>query len=201
MKKAAKRTNRAKSESSSGKKSSAEKSAKTVKKSSERKSKLENKRAADVQEGRVEKMDLSNAELKRLLDRALVRFGNWKVQMETNPNPKIVHNLKSIVSIIDTITSVSERKILYSYKDLSRQMSNLIDEVAKLNVLITDSLLEDDAIDDLETERINSQMMTVIQRTVELIRLVQQAFGTRTKLLESPVSSQPAGEEMAEEGV
>ena len=31
-------------------------------------------------------------------------------------------------------------------------------------------------------------MMTVIQRTVDLIRLVQQSFGTRNRLLESPVS-------------
>jgi hypothetical protein len=146
----------------------------------------ENRRAATESRGRLESMELTNAELKRMLDAALVRFGNWKVQMEMNPNPRLVHNLKNIVSIIDTLSRVSEKKISYSYKDLSLEMSYLIDEVARLNRLITSSLMEDDAIDEDEAERINAQMMTVIQRTVELIRLVQQSFGTR-RLLESGV--------------
>jgi len=144
----------------------------------------ENRRAASKTQGGLESMDLTNAELKRMLDAALVRFGNWKVQMETNPNPRMVHNLKNIVSIIDTLSRVSEKKISYSYKDLSLEMSYLIDEVARLNRLITSSLMEDDSIDEDEAVRINAQMMTVIQRTVDLIRLVQQSFGTR-RLLES----------------
>ncbi len=144
----------------------------------------ENRRAASKTQGGLESMDLTNAELKRMLDGALVRFGNWKVQMETNPNPRMVHNLKNIVSIIDTLSRVSEKKISYSYKDLSLEMSYLIDEVARLNRLITGSLMEDDSIDEDEADRINAQMMTVIQRTVDLIRLVQQSFGTR-RLLES----------------
>ncbi len=148
------------------------------------KSVIENRKAAQLEDNRLAEADLTNVELKRLLDRALVRFGNWKVQIESNPNPKMVHSLKSIVSIIETITSISDRNIGYSYKDLSLQMSSLIEGVAQLNLLITGSLLDDDAIDEVEEKLINNQMMTVIQRTVELIRLVQQSFGMRNRLVD-----------------
>ena len=146
----------------------------------------ENVRASRVADGSLSGVNLTNAELKQLLNKALVRFGNWKVQMETDPNPRMIHSLKSIVSIIDTISQLSEKKITYSYKELSGQMSALVSSVAELNNLITSSLSEDDLIDDAEEESINNQMMEVIRRTVELIRLVQQAFGVRTKLLGSP---------------
>ncbi len=149
------------------------------------KSVIENRKAVRLENNHLEEPDLTNVELKRLLDRALVRFGNWKVQIESNPNPKMVHGLKSIVSIIDTITSISERNIGYSYKDLSLKMSSLIEGVAQLNLLITGSLVEDDAIDEVEEKLINNQMMTVIQRTVELIRLVQQSFGMRNRLIDN----------------
>ena len=149
------------------------------------KSVIENRKAAQLEDNRLIEADLTNVELKRLLDRALVRFGNWKVQIESNPNPKMVHSLKSIVSIIETITSISERNMGYSYKDLSLQMSSLIEGVAQLNLLITGSLMEDDAIDEVEEKLINNQMMTVIQRTVELIRLVQQSFGMRNRLVDN----------------
>ncbi len=148
------------------------------------KSVIENRKAAQLEDNRLAEADLTNVELKRLLDRALVRFGNWKVQIESNPNPKMVHSLKSIVSIIETITSISDRNIGYSYKDLSLQMSSLIEGVAQLNLLITGSLLDDDAIDEVEEKLIHNQMMTVIQRTVELIRLVQQSFGMRNRLVD-----------------
>jgi len=148
------------------------------------KSVMQNRKAAQLEDDRLSEADLTNVELKSLLDRALVRFGNWKVQIESNPNPKMVHSLKSIVSIIDTITSISERNMGYSYKDLSLQMSSLIEGVAQLNLLITGSLMEDDAIDEVEEKLINNQMMTVIQRTVELIRLVQQSFGMRNRLVD-----------------
>ena len=148
------------------------------------KSVIQNRKAAQLEDDRLSEADLTNVELKSLLDRALVRFGNWKVQIESNPNPKMVHSLKSIVSIIETITSISERNIGYSYKDLSLQMSSLIEGVAQLNLLITGSLMEDDAIDEVEEKLINNQMMTVIQRTVELIRLVQQSFGMRNRLVD-----------------
>ncbi len=146
----------------------------------------ENVRAANVEDGSLDGVNLTNAELKQLLDKALVRFGNWKVQMETDPNPRMIHSLKSMVSIIDTISRLSDKKITYSYKELSEQMSLLVSSVAGLNTLITSSLSEDDRIDDAEEESINTQMMEVIRRTVELIRLVQQAFGVRNKLLGSP---------------
>ena len=146
----------------------------------------ENVRASRVADGSLSGVNLTNGELKQLLNKALVRFGNWKVQMETDPNPRMIHSLKSIVSIIDTISQLSEKKITYSYKELSGQMSALVSSVAELNNLITSSLSEDDLIDDAEEESINNQMMEVIRRTVELIRLVQQAFGVRNKLLGSP---------------
>lgn len=126
--------------------------------------------------------ELSNTELKDILHRTMVRFENWRLQMESNPNPRMVHSLKSIVSIIETVSSISEMKIQYSYKDLSRQMALLIDGVAQLNLAITESLKEDDIMDESEEKKINGMMMEVIQRTVELIRLTQQAFGTSHRL-------------------
>ena len=58
-------------------------------------------------------------------------------------------------------------------------MSILVDEVAKLNISITDSLLEDDLIDEAEEERINESLKRVFQAAVQLIRIVQQAFMLR----------------------
>jgi len=118
----------------------------------------------------------TNAELKRLLDMMVTRLENWKVEVERNPNPRMVHVLKNIIAQIETLTELSETKISYSYKALSRQMSILVDEVAKLNIAITDSLLEDDLIDDEEEELINESLKQVFQAAVHLIRIVQQAF-------------------------
>ena len=118
----------------------------------------------------------TNAELKRLLDMTVTRLENWKLEVERNPNPRMVHVLKNIIAQIETLTELSEAKISYSYKALSRQMSILIDEVAKLNIAITDSLLEDDLIDDSEEERINESLKQVFQAAVRLMRIVQQAF-------------------------
>ena len=132
--------------------------------------------------------ELSNTELKEILRRTVVRFENWRLQMETNPNPRMVHSLKSIVSIIETVSSLSEVKMRYSYKDLSRQMALLIDGVAQLNLTITDSLKEDDLLDESEEKKVNGLMMEVIQRTVELIRLTQQAFGSNHRLIDAPES-------------
>ena len=127
--------------------------------------------------------DLTNAELKELLQRAMVRFENWTLQMETNPNPRMVHNLKSIASIIETITNISEMKIRYSYKELSRHMALLLDSIARLNLLISESLQDDDMLDEAEEQNINNQMMEVIHRVVELIRLAQQAFAGSRRLV------------------
>ena len=106
----------------------------------------------------------------------VTRLENWKVEVESNPNPRMVHVLKNIITQIETLTELSEAKISYSYKALSRQMSILVDEVAKLNIAITDSLLEDDLIDDAEEELINESLKQVLQAAVHLIRIVQQAF-------------------------
>jgi hypothetical protein len=121
----------------------------------------------------------TNVELKGLLDMTVTRLENWKVEVESNPNPRMVHVLKNIIAQIETLTELSEAKISYSYKALSRQMSILVDEVAKLNIAITDSLLEDDLIDDAEEELINESLKQVFQAAVHLIRIVQQAFMLR----------------------
>jgi hypothetical protein len=118
----------------------------------------------------------TNAELKRLVEMTVTRLENWKVEVESNPNPRLVHVLKNIIAQIETLTELTEAKISYSYKALSRQMSLLVDEVAKLNIAITDSLLEDDMIDEAEEERINESLKQVFQAAVQLIRIVQQAF-------------------------
>jgi hypothetical protein len=118
----------------------------------------------------------TNIELKRLLDMTVTRLENWKLEVERNPNPRMVHVLKNIIAQIETLTELSEAKVSYSYKALSRQMSILVDEVAKLNIAITDSLLEDDLIDDSEEEIINESLKQVFQAAVHLMRIVQQAF-------------------------
>ncbi len=118
----------------------------------------------------------TNVELKRLLDMTVTRLENWKLEVQRNPNPRMVHVLKNIIAQIETLTELSEAKISYSYKALSRQMSILVDEVAKLNIAITDSLLEDDLIDDSEEELINESLKQVFQAAVRLMRIVQQAF-------------------------
>ena len=121
----------------------------------------------------------TNAELKRLVDMTVTRLENWQVEVERNPNPRLVHVLKNIIAQIEALTELTEAKISYSYKALSRQMSILVDEVAKLNISITDSLLEDDLIDEAEEERINESLKRVFQAAVQLIRIVQQAFMLR----------------------
>lgn len=121
----------------------------------------------------------SNAEVKRLVEMTVTRLENWKVEVESNPNPRLVHVLRNIISQIEALTELTEAKISYSYKALSRQMSILVDEVAKLNIAITDSLLEDDLIDETEEERINESLKQVLQAAVQLIRIVQQAFMLR----------------------
>lgn len=121
----------------------------------------------------------TNIELKRLLELTLTRLENWKLEVERNPNPRMVHVLKNIVAQIETLTHITDTKTTYSYKTLSRQMSVLVDEVARLNLSITDALMDDDFIDDQEEERINQNLRTMFQAAVQLIRIVQQAFMLR----------------------
>ncbi len=124
----------------------------------------------------------SNADLKKLLENTLTRFENWKLEVERNPNPRMVHTLKNIISIIDSIAEINETRMKYSYKNLSRQMSILIDEVAKLNLTITDSLMEDDFIDAKEEKKINESLRNVIKAAIKLITIVQNAFGAHKPL-------------------
>lgn len=121
----------------------------------------------------------SNAELKRLLNMAMTRLENWRVELEANPNPRMVHVLKNILAHIETLTALTESRISYSYKTLSRQMSVMVDEVAKLNLAITDALLEDDMVDEREEEKINEALRKMFQAALNLMRLVQQAFMER----------------------
>jgi hypothetical protein len=124
----------------------------------------------------------SNAEIQQLIERALVRFQNWRVTMETNPNPRMVHSLKNIVSIIDNLAGVADKRIEYSYKQLARKMALMLQEVSELNVLICDSLEDDDIMDKEEEDLIISTLMQVVQSATELIRTVQAGFGTQRQI-------------------
>ena len=121
----------------------------------------------------------SNADLKKLIEKLMIRFENWKLQAETNPNPRLVHSFKNIVSVVDSITDITESKMQYSYKALSRQMAILLDCVAKLNIAITESLMDDDMIDEVEQERIDKALMNVGRATADLISITMGAFGKR----------------------
>ncbi len=128
----------------------------------------------------------TNAELRRLLEHAVARLENWRLEVETNPNPRMVHVLKNVISHIESLTHITDTKISYSYKSLSRQMSILVEGVAKLNIAITDSLMEDDWIDEKEEERINASLRLVFTSALDLIRIVQQAFMLSRKRLDVP---------------
>lgn len=121
----------------------------------------------------------SNTELKKLIEKLMIRFENWKIQAETNPNPRMVHSFKNIISVVDSLTDITETKMQYSYKNLSRQMSILIDCVAKLNIAITDSLMDDDIIDEDEQKNIDQALMNVGRATADLINIAMSAFGER----------------------
>jgi hypothetical protein len=120
----------------------------------------------------------SNAELEKLIEKALVRFENWKTEMERNPNPRTVHTLKNVMAIIESVANIADGKMKYSYKRLNQQMAVLLTEVAQLNMAITNSLQEDDYVDERELQRISSSLVTVVQSAVELIKTVQTRFGS-----------------------
>jgi len=122
----------------------------------------------------------SNADLKLLIERILDRFENWKLKAETNPSPRLVHSLKNIVTLVDSITRFTEAKINFSYKNLAGQMSVFIEAVARLNRTITDSLMGDDVLDEKEEVRVNEVLMEMVKAAVDLIVIVQQSFGIRT---------------------
>ena len=118
----------------------------------------------------------SNADLQDLLAKAMTRLENWRLELATNPNPRMVHSLRNILGHMESISRVVDTKAAFSYKHLSRQMSLLIGAVAELNLAITESLDGDDVIDAGEEERINSSLKRVVESAVELIRIVQTGF-------------------------
>jgi hypothetical protein len=95
----------------------------------------------------------SNAELKRLIEKTLVRIQNWRVEMEANPNPRMVHQLKNLVSIIDSLSEITENRMQYSYKQLAHRMALLVNETAQLNLRITSALSKDDYLDEERSGR------------------------------------------------
>ena len=130
----------------------------------------------------TESPEITNAELQHLLERAMVRFENWKLEVNKNPNPRTVHTLKNIMAIIDTITDIATTKTRYSYKLLSKQMAGLSHEVAELNLAIMNALLDDDFLDDKESAKINTHLGRVIQAALLLIRIVQNSFGKKREI-------------------
>ena len=118
----------------------------------------------------------SNADLSNLLHNSMTRLENWRIELETNPNPRMVHVLRNIIGHIESMARIAETKAVFSYKHLSRQMSVLIGEVAQLNLAITESLDDDDVIDAREEQRINAGLKSVVEAAVELIRIVQHGF-------------------------
>lgn len=118
----------------------------------------------------------SNADLQDLLAKAMTRLENWRLELETNPSPRMVHALRNILGHMESIARVTETKAAFSYKHLSRQMSLLIGAVAELNLAITESLDDDDLIDAREEQRINASLKRVVEAAVEMIRIVQHGF-------------------------
>jgi hypothetical protein len=131
--------------------------------------------------------EITNAELKKLLDKTLIRFENWKMEVNKNPNPRIVHSLKNILSIINSISDISHTRIKYSYKILSKQIAMLSHEVSALNLAIMNSIMDDDYIDEHESQKINNHLGRVIQTALQLIKIVHNAFGTKIKLQEKQI--------------
>ncbi|HPB66854.1 MAG TPA: hypothetical protein PLW80_09830, partial [Spirochaetales bacterium] len=68
--------------------------------------------------GKRDVPEMSNADLKRMLDQTMIRFENWRIEVERKPNPMMIHSLKNIMSIIETVTSMADRRVEYSYKAL-----------------------------------------------------------------------------------
>jgi len=120
---------------------------------------------------------MSNADLKRMLDSTVTRFENWRIEVERKPNPMMIHSLKNIMSIIETVTSMADRRMEYSYKELVKRMAQLVNETAALNMAIVTSL-KDDAVDEAELKTISTRLFKLINAAAELARLVQDHFGS-----------------------
>lgn len=141
----------------------------------------------------------SNAELKLLIERTLTRFQNWRVEVEQNPNPRMVHQLKNIVSVIDSLTQITEGRMHYSYKQLAQKMAQLVNEVAQLNMFITSCLARDDYLDEDEERQLRERLVFLVQSAVSLLGMVQERFGSGRKLT-SPEDRMPLSEAAPPEG-
>lgn len=135
-----------------------------------------------MQENADEPIGPSNAELKKLIERTLTRFQNWRVEMERNPNPHMVHQLKNLVSIIDSLSEITEGRMQYSYKQLAHRMALLVNEVAQLNLKISSALAKDDFLDEQEEREVTAALVALVQSAVALIGMVQERFGSGRKL-------------------
>jgi len=122
--------------------------------------------------------EMSNADLKRMLDQTMTRFENWRIEVERKPNPMMIHSLKNIMSIIETVTSMTDRRMEYSYKALVQKMAELVNATAALNMVIVNSLQDDDTLDEVEFRNVSSSLFKLINAAVELARLVQDTFGS-----------------------
>lgn len=131
--------------------------------------------------------DLTNAELKRLIDKTMTRFENWRVEVETQPNPHMVHTLRNIVSVIDSVTSVYERKVHSSYKLILKEMAQLVSETAELNLSIARALERDDFLDQDEEKKITERLFSLVNAAMNLIRVVQEGFGQGREAMSLPI--------------
>lgn len=113
-----------------------------------------------------------------MIDKTMTRFENWRIEVERKPNPMMVHSLKNIMSIIETVTSMADKKVEYSYKALVEHMAELMSQTAGLNMAIVHALKEDDSIDYEELKKISTKLFKLINAAAELARLVQKDFGS-----------------------
>ena len=146
--------------------------------------------------GKRDILEMSNADLKHMLDQTMIRFENWRVEVERKPNPMLVHSLKNIMSIIETVTSMTNSRMEYSYKALVQRMAELTSQTAALNMSIVNSLEDDDTIDESELRTVSDKLFSLINAAAELARIVQEQFASpellaatkRNLLTENPVS-------------
>jgi hypothetical protein len=139
----------------------------------------------------------SAAELKHMLEQTMTRFENWRVEVERNPNPMMVHTLKNIISIIDTVSTVTQAKMDYSYKKVSLKMAALVHQTAHLNMEIARALENDDFIDAEDQKKITKALVDLVNSAFVLIRTVQEGFGSRDLLdtdIRKAIPIAPAGE-------
>lgn len=128
--------------------------------------------------GKTDIPEMTNADLKRMLEQTMTRFENWRIEVERKPNPMMVHSLKNIMSIIESVTSMADRRMEYSYKALVQRMAELVNETAALNMAIVASLKDDDTLDEADLRVVSDRLLKLIHAAAELARIVQDHFGT-----------------------